>query len=994
VSYLRLLGTPGLGPDGERLVLAPGKRSALLYFLACDGGWVSRDRLIGLFWPDTPDAMAKSNLRKLLSTLRSAPHALGLEIDAARVRWPIDTDLRHFRQAFADGAFDRAVELYGGELLSGFHPRDVPEFDAWLELERQELHDRWREAALGLAGNLASARGRAERVDLLARLHEADPFDEEVVRHYLGALGACGQHGRAARTFEGFRETLRRDLDREPEEATLRQFEQLRREAASAFGTAPREAAHHLPVPPTSFIGRTAEKARVAELLGDPGCRLVTITGPGGVGKTRLALEVGGPLRRRFAHGVHFVPLANATSAEHLVAAIASALGLPSASGDPRARLLDALEDQELLLILDNVEQLEAAAGFVRDALATARFVKVLATSRTPLRLYGEREYALHPFAPPPSSLPVDGSGHDALRLFVERARAVDDRFRLTAANVGDVAELCRRLDGLPLAIELAAAHSKVFPPRALVARLDDRFALLRGRAADLPPRQRTLRATIDWSYDLLDAGDQRLFRRLAVFEGGWTLPAAEAVGNRGRDLPGGALEGLARLLDHSLVYRADGADDTDDGDAPRFAMLESLRAFGLEGLRASGELEGTRHDHAAFFLALAEEAEPRLISRDRRPWLRRLRREDDDLRAVLRWSIPGRAADDTALRLVGELHWFWYFVGAVDEGRRFADEAVEGVDPSSVAAARALYTAGTFAWFAGAYGAARARLEASAAAFDRLGEVEGLAVSLRQAAVVAMFQDDLAASRALHARSVELLRQAGSAWHLAFALVLFAHLLLAEGDDEGATSCLEESRLRFEGLDDAWGVSFALHGLGLLACRHGADDVATTHLQAALAIRRAEADEGGCAEVLQLLGETALRQGGLERATALCTESLLLYRRVSDRAGIAQSLHTLGNVARLRGAPDRATRLYAAAAALWRSLAGAYPLALGTRADREHDIALARAALGESAFAAAWAAATRLGLGDAVRLAAGEQRSPSAGACQRSERSHGSGRG
>jgi predicted ATPase/DNA-binding SARP family transcriptional activator len=970
VAYLRLLGTPGLGPHGERLVLAPGKRSALLYFLACDGGWVSRDRLVGLFWPDTPDAMAKSNLRKLLSTLRSAPHALGLEIDAARVRWSIDHDLRHFRQAIADGAFARAVELYGGELLSGFHPRDVPEFDAWLELERQELHDRWREAALRLAGDLGAAHGHVERIDLLARLHTADPFDEEVLRHYLGALAAGGQHGRALRSFEASSAVLRRDLGREPEEATLRQIEQLRREAASAFGAAPRQPhARRPPVPPTSFIGRLAEQARVAELIGDAGCRIVTITGAGGVGKTRLALEVGKPLRSRFADGVHFVPLANATSAEHLVAAIASALGLPSASGDPRSRLLDALEDQELLLILDNVEQLEAAAGFVSDVLAAAQFVKVLATSRTPLRLYGERAYALHPFAPPPANLPDDGSGHDALRLFVERARAVDDGFRLTAANVGAVAELCRRLDGLPLAIELAAAHSKMFPPSALVARLEDRFTLLRSAAGDLTPRQRTLRATIDWSYDLLDASDQRLLRRLAVFEGAWTLPAAEAVGNRGRDLPGGALEGLARLLDHSLVYRV---DDADDDDAPRFAMLESLRDFGLEELRDSGELEATRHDHATFFLSLAEEAEPRLTGRERRPWLRRLRRAHGDLRAALRWSIAGRAADDTALRLVGALHWFWYFLGAVDEGRRMADEALEGVDTSTVAAAKALYTAGTFAWFAGAYGPARIRLEQSGAAFRRLGEVEGLAVSLREAAVVAMFQNDVAASYALHARSVELLRQVGSAWHLAFALVLFAHLLLAEGDDEGATSCLEESRLRFQGLGDAWGVSFTLHGLGLVACRHGAYDAATVHLLAALSIRRAEADEGGCAEVLQLLGEAALRQGDLERATTLCAESLLLYRRVSDRAGIAQSLHTLGNVSRLQGAHDRATRLYAVAAALWQALAGAYPLTLGTGADREHDIAMARAALGEPAFAATWASAAGLGLGDAVRLAGG----------------------
>jgi tetratricopeptide (TPR) repeat protein len=299
------------------------------------------------------------------------------------------------------------------------------------------------------------------------------------------------------------------------------------------------------------------------------------------------------------------------------------------------------------------------------------------------------------------------------------------------------------------------------------------------------------------------------------VFQGGWTLAAAEAICNRQRDLPENVLDGLACLLDNSLLYR-------EDTEEPRFAMLETLREYALEQLQVAGELDGMRRNHADYFLAFAEQAEAKLISKERRPWLRCLDREHDNLRAALRWSGRHSATDDTALRLVGALYWFWYFRGNIDEGRRLAEEALQGVNRCTLAAAKALYTAGTLTWLAGDYQAARTRLEQSASIFDRFGDIQGLAVSLREAAVVAMFQHEFETSRALHARSVELLRQAGSSWHLAFAFILFAHVLLAQGDDEGATSCLKESRARFRSLEDAWGVSFALHGLSLLACRHG----------------------------------------------------------------------------------------------------------------------------------------------------------------------------
>jgi DNA-binding SARP family transcriptional activator len=439
---VRLLGTPGIRLAGNWLELAPGKSSAVLYFLAHEGGWVSRDRLLGLFWPDKPEVMAQSSLRKLLSTLRRTPHAVGLEIGATRVRWPVATDLRHFRQTIADRDYPRAVGLYEGELLHGFSPRDTPEFDAWLELERKELQDVWRTAALELAGELEMAQNCAEWVKLLTRLHKADPLDEEVLRRYLRALHGCGQHSRALRTFESFCQMLRHEVGSEPEATTVRQVQQLRQEAGTpvaTFGQVPRQApTSRLPVRPTSFIGRMTEKARVVELINDPGCRMVTITGPGGVGKTRLALEIGAQLQQRFAHGAHFVPLASTTSADLAISAIASALALMPVIGDSRSRLLDYLRDKELLLILDNFEHLLEAADFVSDALAEAPRVKVLVTSRTRLHLYSEHEYILPPLAHPKAELLQnfdEWSGHEAMRLFVERARAVKRQLRVNSCQ-------------------------------------------------------------------------------------------------------------------------------------------------------------------------------------------------------------------------------------------------------------------------------------------------------------------------------------------------------------------------------------------------------------------------------------------------------------------------------------------------------------------------------------------------------------------------------
>src|SRR5215204_2923767 len=420
---------------------------------------------------------------------------------------------------------------------------------------------------------------------------------------------------------------------------------------------------NNLPAQPTVLVGRERELEEVLALLRSPNdVRLLTLTGPGGTGKTRLGLQAAAELTDEFEDGVFFVALAPIAAPALVAPTIARTLGLTESGNQPPEELLKGyLRDRQTLLVLDNFEQVLESASLLDEVLSAAPDLKILITSRTPLRLYGEHEFPVPPLPlPDPGSLPpVEHlTRYGAIRLFVERAQAVKPDFSLTEENAWAVVEICARLDGLPLAIELAAARIKLLPPQALLARLGNRLKVLTSGARNLPERQRTLRSAIEWSYGLLDESEKILFGRLGVFSSGAALEAIEAVCDARGDLPVDVFEGVSSLLDKSLLQQRDGSD----GEA-HFVMLETIHEFALEKLEESSNAEAIRRGHAEYFLALAEEAEPGLWGPEDATWLDRLEQEHDNMRAALSWAIKYEEAE-LALRLGGALRWFWYMEG------------------------------------------------------------------------------------------------------------------------------------------------------------------------------------------------------------------------------------------------------------------------------------------------------------------------------------------
>ena len=893
-TEFRILGPLEVADESGRIALAGKKQRALLALLLLHANEVvSRDRLIDELWGEEPPATAANALqvhvhalRKLLGRDRLETRGTGYVLHVE----PGELDLHRFEQfvdeaesalaqnpAAAADTLRRALELWRGPALGDFAYEEL----AQAEIARlEELRLAAQESLI--EASLASGR-HADVVAELEDLTRSHPLRERLHGQRMLALYRSGRQAEALAAYREARRVLVGELGLEPgpELADLHAAI-LRQDPALRAGTSPRP---QLPAFATPMIGRRKELDELRALL-SRGARLVTLTGPGGIGKTRLAVHLAAEEADRFPGEVYFVGLASVRDPDLVTVEMADAVGVEDPGGDVADALARQLGDRAVLIVVDNFEHVDDAAPDLGALLRRAAGLRLVVTSRHALRLYGEHEYAV-----PPLDL-----GAEAVPLFLERARARGRSFDAGAAT----ADVCRHLDCLPLAIELAAGRAHEFSPVEMLERLPRRLELASAGPRDVPARQQTLRTTIDWSYRLLEADEQRLFARLAVFAGGFALPAAESVCDADLDT-------LASLVDNSLVVAdANGAER-------RFRMLETIREYGLERLEESGEREPTRRRHGLHYLALAEEGEQALLAGgEQGAWLERLEREHDNLRAALAWF--GRAREgELELRLATALMPFWRVRGHLSEGRRWLEDALaRSGDAPAPLRAKALETAATFPFRQGDYQRARTLTEESLALYRKLGDSVNVARMLHELGSVALAESDYERAMPLYEESVEVVRAAGDTRRYAIGLSNLGALLHEQGNLEQAAS-LQDEALRLQ------------------------DEIG---------------DKDGAAITLHNLARTELRRGHGERGGELLARSLLLGRALGYMEIIAYCLEGFGEVAAAQGDGKRGARLLGAAEALFQRLG--IPLQGSDRDGYEATVEMLRSRLGEHAFATA----------------------------------------
>jgi predicted ATPase/transcriptional regulator with XRE-family HTH domain len=757
----------------------------------------------------------------------------------------------------------------------------------------------------------------------------------------------------------------------------------VRHEITKTVRTLEDESLNNLPLPLTSFIGRAREIAEIKNLLqpaskDSAAVRLVTLTGSGGCGKTRLALEVASQLTQAYRDGLWLIDLAPISDPSLVLQGVTSTLSIPeSRDGTPTAALTSYLRTKQTLLIFDNCEQvISATAQLVEDSLRSCPQLQILATSREVLNVPGEKRFQV-----PSLALPEDEqTSHDisslpeALKLFVERAQAALPSFALSEVNIPAVTQICRHLDGMPLAIELAAARMTTLSVQQIAARLDDSFKILSGGRTTLQ-RHQTLQATMDWSYNLLSDSERVLLHRLSAFAGGWTLEAAEAVGSdSGSVMVDHVLNLLGQLVNKSLVV-------VDFQAETRYRLLEVVRQYSYERLVKSGEKEEIEKQHFEFFFNLVQAADVGLKTENHQSWLKRLEIEKDNLRAALARGQSARRYKDT-LRFAAMLFWFWQTLGYIREGRSAlaniltASSEVLADDQSDMleARAKALWAAGGLAWIQADYASGRVQLEESVQIWRQLDRTHqvGLAIALRELGIISTYQGDLDDARSVLEESLDLLQQAGEQWNLALAFYNLGLVYETMKDTETARENFEQSLSLFRKLNEPWGLSVSLSGFGRIAGRQEDYPTARSHLEEALEMSRRISDLWSTAGGLYLLGEVSQRQNELERALSFFAESLILNEIVGDKAMISFTLHHVGTIAQARGEPKQAAFLFGAAKSLREDSINTTSWSLTDQSQCDEDILALRTLLGEETFAPAWVKGHAMNADEAIEYALG----------------------
>jgi predicted ATPase/DNA-binding SARP family transcriptional activator len=929
---LYLLGSPRVEQAGRMVSFDTRKALALLACLALSPGTQRREALATLFWPDYEQSRAFANLRRTLWSLKKGIGEAYLEIDEEAVTLVQDeiwSDAKTFRSLLAEvdnheheeidrctaclSSLQSAVALYTGDLLSGFTIPDSPPFDEWLFFEAESLRQDLGRALHRLA-QMYRARGEPEDAIPYARRWLAlDPLHEPAQRMLMSLYAEAGQHAAAMRQYEECKRVLGEELGMEPEKETTHLYLLIRnrqigpQSAIENLVQEPILTHPVLPVELTAFVGRQQERQAIAGLLKKPSCWLLTLTGPGGIGKTRLALRVARELTPDFPGGIYWVELDALHDAALVLPAIARKIEVrEEAEGDLLTPVISALRARgKALLLLDNFEHVLDAAPLLSQIHCAAPQVAFLATSRERLHLYGEQEYPITPLGLPVLSQDgtydsiYDLAENEAVALFVQQAAAAKPDFRLTQENGPVVAALCRRLDGIPLAIELAAARIKLYSPKAMLAHLETHRSVdwLKGGAHGRPSRQRSLYDTLDWSYALLAPEEQALLSQLAIFAGGFTLSAAAEICGSGID----TVERVAALVDKSLLQSVG-----EVANQPRFGMLQPIHEFAADLLERSGDSPAIASRHFNYFLDLAERAEPQLKGSAQIEWLERLEADQGNLRAALTWVTQEGIAGELAQRLANALLWFWHGRDRVAEGRRWLQLALAMEQPAHAEVrARALNAEGFLASHQGDWNTAQALLEESISICREHKDSQNLAYALSWQSAI---QWNLRLRWSLEAESETLFRKVGDKWGLAYLLGQHGtHYLWFVRDIEEARKRLEASVALYLEIGDRWWVYGPYINLGDVAAAEGNFQEADALYAKALDICRQIADSSGVAWALHSLGRSAMANQRYEEASDLLQQCFHLYQRCGWRQGLCYTRLDMGTLARLQGKFDQA---------------------------------------------------------------------------------------
>jgi non-specific serine/threonine protein kinase len=986
---VKLLGQFEVQRDGTPISIPSRLAQSLLAYLLLTAGTAHRrEKLAGLLWPDTTDENARRNLRQELWRLRKAIESsvpgkgaatfllvdeITIAFDPQSDYW-LDVSALAKSDAAAASSQDLmdALSLYRGELLPGF-------YDEWVVLERERLRATFEQKMARLLDLLTEEKRWHAVLEWGERWIALGQSPEPAYRALMAAHSALGDRSKVAAIFERCAQALRNDLGVEPSSQTQRLFEQLSNnsfrttdDSLPARPPAMQPRVTNLPVPLTSFIGRESEIAQIEPLVLTS--RLLTLTGSGGSGKTRLALEVANRLVNEFADGVWQVELAPLSDPALVPQAVAQVLGVIEQPGRSLVeRLADFLESRELLLILDNCEHLVAAcAEFVEGLLRQCCLdLRILATSREPLNVAGEAAWRVPSLSLPPLQSPIPNfqslSQYEAIRLFVERAKAAAPGFALTEHNAATVAQICYRLDGMPLAIELAAARVKVLSVEQIAARLDDRFNLLRTTTRMAPARHQTLQATIDWSYALLSNNERVLLRRLSVFAGGCALDAVEAVcadkhltlhppflpekGEQGIGR-GDILDLLSRLVDKSLVVAQEQPGQV------RYHLLETIRQYAREKLYEVGEANQVRERHLDFFQQLAEQAEPKLIGAEQLAWMDYWEIEHDNVRAALAWAQSGGSVE-MGLHLASALWRFWQIRGYLREGRGYLENLLakpESANDNRVLA-KSLLVLGILAGFIGDAVAARVHLEQSKTLWLQLGPA-GKA-GLARARHFQIMQDLAAHSNPALVRrhsedNLKLLQEVGDQWGIANTFAVIGLAARREGNLIEARRGLETSLALFQAIGEHFRASSLIKDLGGIAFREGNYAEARVKIEEALQFYRRARHKLDLDTALWMLGAIAIREKDYVRARTWYSECLAYDQEIGETWQLPECLIGFAGIAEAENQFERATRLLGAAEAQVKAREGT--LEDIDRAESQRLACLLREQLEEATFNTAWA--------------------------------------